>query len=343
MENELKWMSELRSCKLCEWRCGVNRLENERGVCGITIPLVAASSLHPAPPASYDAFLVGCSFCCLFCQNWRIANYPENPSSGEIEGYYAPKEWGELAVRSLRSPLAKLIDADRLFFTGGEPTCSLPWVEEVVKEARKIDPEVRVNYDTNGFLTMTSMRRVIKFTTSVTFDIKAYNEETFRALTGAPVEPVLRNAEFIARRARDKLYEFRIMVIPGVHEKEVPDLCEFLASVDPSLPTCFLAFRPNFVMDVHPGATRELMERCVDAAKKKGLENVSWSGGVNIPGEISKSIKDKMRLSKLWPKQARLVSAYALERGCVQERRNCGACSAHETCRIRRYVPYRST
>ncbi|MDI6859206.1 MAG: radical SAM protein [Methanocellales archaeon] len=327
----MKYLDELKNCKLCEWRCGVNRLEGERGVCGITIPEVASSMLHPAPPASYDAFLVGCSFRCLFCQNWRISNYPDNPASGSIEGYYPPKEWAELAVHSLRSFSAKMIGADRLFFTGGEPTCSLPWVEEVVKEARRIDASTKVNYDTNGFLTMESLKRVLRFSTSITFDIKAYNEDTFRALTGAPVEPVLRNAEYVGKRARDKLYEFRIMVIPGIHEKEIPALCEFIASIDLSLPTCFLAFRPNFIMDSHKGATRELMEFCVDMARKRGLENVGWSGSTGISGELPAS------------RQAKLASAYALEKGCARERRSCGECDSREKCQIKRYVPYRST
>ena len=142
--------------------------------------------------------------------------------------------------------MGQFIGADRIFFSGGEPTIHLPYIEKIVEEARKIDPETKVNFDTNGFLTMNSLKRVLKFTTSITFDIKAYNDDVHRALTGAPSEPVLRNAEYIAKHARDKLWEYRILVVPGIVDvEEIQAICEFIASMDPTLPVCFLVFRPN--------------------------------------------------------------------------------------------------
>jgi len=330
--DELRYLEELRDCRLCSWECGVNRLEEERGVCGVTVPMVASSMLHPAPPASFDAFLVGCSFRCLFCQNWRISNYPDNPYSYDIEGYYLPKKWAELAIHNLKSSSAELIGADRLFFTGGEPTCSLPWVEEVVKEARKIDHSVRVNYDTNGFLTKKSLLRVLDLATSITFDIKAYSEKIHQDLTGAPVESVLKNAEYIGKKAKEKIWEFRIMVIPKIHKKEIQSLCEFIAGIDTALPVCFLAFRPNFVMASHSGATFELMEYCIETARKTGIENVHWSGTVDIEGE-------NQRFDGI-----DLAQSYAEMGGCIQKHsRNCKTCVNIDKCRIKKHVPSRST
>lgn len=331
-DDELRYLEELRECKLCSWECRVNRLEEERGVCGIGIPMVASSMLHPAPPASYDAFLVGCSFRCLFCQNWRISNYPDNSFSCDIEGYYPPRKWAELAVHNLKSSSAELIGADRLFFTGGEPTCSLPWVEEVVKEARKIDPTVKVNYDTNGFLTKKSLSRVIDLATSITFDIKAYSEKIHHALTGAPVEPVLKNAEYLGKKVKGKIWEFRIMVIPKIHEKEIQPLCEFIASIDTTIPVCFLAYRPNFVMASHYGANLELMDYCVDTAKKTGIENVHWSGTVGIKGENTRV------------EGIDLAYVYAKMGGCIQKySRNCKTCTNIDKCEVKKHIPSRST
>jgi len=283
-EADLELFEELQCCNLCEWECDVNRLKGERGVCGLTIPLVAHSTLHPAPPASFDAFMAGCNLHCIFCQNWSIACYPFNHLS-EVEGYYSPKDWARLGVSELQTTRAKMMGADRLFFTGGEPTPSLTWIEHVVEEARKIDPGIKVNYDTNGFLTTESLKRVLKFTTSITYDIKAVREKTFTALTGAFVEPVLRNAEYIANHAKDKLWEFRVMVIEGVHDDEVKEIAAFVADLDPSLPVNFLAFRPNFAMSTYHGPTWKYMEKCVYIAKEAGLENVSWSGLPTIKGE----------------------------------------------------------
>jgi len=332
------YLRELYDCRLCEWRCSVNRLEGGKGVCGVGIPVVASSMLHPAPPASYDAFLVGCNFSCLSCQNWMVANYPFTKVSS-VEGYYSPQDWAAKAVKALNSFEAGLIGADRLFFTGGEPTCSLPWVEEVVRQAKKIDKNIKINFDTNGFLTKESLKKVLGFVTSITYDLKAYNNDVHQALTGAPVEPVLRNAEQIARYAKEKLWEFRILVIPGVHESEVGDLCEFVAGLDPGLPVAFLAFRPNFVLENHPGATRKLMERCLEIARRKGLENVAWSGLPDIPPGPGFNPKD------LAGKGEEVLMGYAKKAGCTQRTRLCGACASRLAggCKLRKHIPRRTT
>jgi pyruvate formate lyase activating enzyme len=190
------YLQELEDCTLCEWRCGVNRLAGERGVCGIGIPEVAATMLHPAPPASSTIFLAGCNFRCLNCQNWEIAHYPDTHEP--VRGFVDPGSVAEEALAAIRSLRGRLIGADRIFFSGGSPDPSLPYLEEVVREARRRDGRVKVNYDTNGFATEESLERVLAVSTSITYDIKAYHDDVHRALTGAPVAPVLRNAAEIA-------------------------------------------------------------------------------------------------------------------------------------------------
>jgi pyruvate formate lyase activating enzyme len=340
LDNEdLEYLTnDLSNCKLCEWKCGINRIDGEMGVCGITIPEVSSSQLHPAPPASFDAFMIGCSFRCLSCQNWPVANFPVNDYYDSIEGYYQPGAWAELALANLASPQAKSIGADRLFFTGGEPTCSLPWIEEVVKAAQKIEEGVKVNFDTNGYMTKTSLNRILVLSDSLTFDIKAYDEKLFRALTGADVEVVLRNAEHVVKHAKDKLWEFRILVIPGIHNNDLEGLCNFIAGMDTNIPVNFLAFRPNFVMGEHPWTQDQFMADCLKIAKKGGLTNVSWSGrvkesGVTLPPEI---LEYKNSVNQ--PANIAIAMGYALQKGCVAESlRHCGTCKAVDKCLVKRY------
>jgi pyruvate formate lyase activating enzyme len=344
--------ADLHSCKLCEWRCGVDRLGGEIGVCGITIPLVASSQLHPAPPSSFDAFLVGCNFRCLFCQNWSISMY-EEPSPGcrtvndnitisELEGYYPPHHWAELALAALTTLDAQLIQADRLFFTGGEPTCSLPWVEKVVTQARTLIPGTKINYDTNGFLTQTSLKRVLAFASSITYDLKAFNPQIFKSLTGANVKPVLRNLKYIINNAIDQLWEVRVMVIPGVHDHDVEILCGFIADIDQKVKLNFLAFRPNFVMENHPGADEEYLENCVRIAKDAGLENVTWSGRPGFERKIPEKVMKILEIQNN-PGSEALPQAYAESFGCTQDIRNCGKCSNNRECAIKNYTPTKIT
>jgi pyruvate formate lyase activating enzyme len=186
-------------------------------------------------------------------------------------------------IAQLDSPAAKLMGADRIFFSGGEPTIHLPYIEQVMAEARKLSPDLKVNFDTNGYLTSASLRKVLKFTTSITYDIKAFNDEMHLALTGASSQPVLRNAKYIGRYAKDKLWEYRILVIPKINEEEIKPLCCFIADIDADLPVCFLSFRPNYALEHHFGATVELMDRCVSIAKKSGLKNAYLLIGPDRP------------------------------------------------------------
>ena len=197
-----QFLNDLKRCELCEHRCRVNRLKGETGICKASIPSVASATLHPAPPESYTVFLSGCNFKCLNCQNWTISQYPDNEY--KPRGYIEPKELAKECVEKLHSLPGKLMGADRIFFSGGEATIHLPYIEKVVEEARKIKPDTKVNFDTNGFMTEDSLERILAFATSITYDLKAYHEEVYMTLTGASSKPVLRNAEYLGRYAKEK-------------------------------------------------------------------------------------------------------------------------------------------
>jgi pyruvate formate lyase activating enzyme len=299
------------------------------------MPTVASATLHPAPPESYTVFMAGCNYKCLNCQNWTISQYPDN-GFGQ-RGFEDPRELAEECVNQLTSLSAKLMGADRIFFSGGEPTIHLPYIEKVVQEARRIRPDTKVNFDTNGYLTEQSLERVLGFTTSITYDIKAFTDEVHLALTGASSKPVLRNARHIGSHAKDKLWEFRILVIPEINEQEVKPLTEFIAGINPSLPVCFLAFRPNFTLENHPGAGRSLMDRCVQKARDSGLENAYWSGSPGIPG-MGVNVESEMK-ERYVSEGARLAASYAHSVGCKTHPRDCSTCTSNQACAIKKYIP----
>ncbi len=338
-------LRELERCRLCHWQCGVNRLQGERGVCMLTLPQVASYTLHPAPPSSFTIFFAGCNFRCLHCQNWTIATWPD---SGErIVGLPHPRELAAHAVRQLSSPAGRAIEADRIFFSGGEPTCALPYIEQVVFYARQIEPDVRFNFDTNGFIAPDNLRRVLEWTTSVTFDLRAVDDEVHRAMTGAPAGPVLENARLMAEHP-EKLWEFRILVIPGINDGQIEKLCRFVAELNPNLPVCFLAFRPNFVLDAHPGAPLELMRQAVEIARDCGLRDVHWAGLPGLPalpGAIWPSQGPEVEAMRRHYKSlaAALAGAYAARAGCNTHPRLCGDCPWMADCKLRRYRPRRVT
>jgi pyruvate formate lyase activating enzyme len=283
-------------------------------------------------------FLAGCNFKCLNCQNWSISCYPDIDAG--VRGFVEPAALAAECVDRLVSVAGALIGADRIFFSGGAADIHLPYIEEVVHQARLLRPETKVNFDTNGYLTEESFERVLAFATSVTFDIKAFDDEVHRSLTGAAVAPVLRNAELIGSEHADQLWEYRVLVIPEVTDTQVRPTCEFIASIDRSLPVCFLAFRPNYALEQHPGAGAALMERCLDIAGGAGLTNVHWAGHTGLPGSLSPSFDPTLR--DAYSSSAALLSAtHAARAGCGTHPRDCRGCRI--ACGMRSFVPSRLT
>lgn len=72
----------MKSCMLCPRKCGVNRTQGEKGVCGQTDELrVARAALHmweepciSGSRGSGAVFFSGCALHCVFCQNHAIAD-----------------------------------------------------------------------------------------------------------------------------------------------------------------------------------------------------------------------------------------------------------------------------
>jgi len=68
------------------------------------------------------------------------------------------------------------LDTDKISFTGGEPTIHLPYIEEVVQEVQEKYDQIDVGIATNGFCTPKTLRRAIDISTSISFEIKAYDD-----------------------------------------------------------------------------------------------------------------------------------------------------------------------
>jgi len=95
----LNYLKELKKCKLCPWKCKINRLDSERGLCHVGIPEIAYTSLAYILK-SYSITLLGCSFKCMYCNAYRISQYP---NAGWIyRGYVKPKNMAEEIYKTLK-------------------------------------------------------------------------------------------------------------------------------------------------------------------------------------------------------------------------------------------------
>lgn len=75
----------LAACRLCPRQCGVNRLQDQRGVCGIGRWAVVASAFpHLGEEdclrgwrGSGTIFFCGCNLRCVFCQNFNLSHHAQ--------------------------------------------------------------------------------------------------------------------------------------------------------------------------------------------------------------------------------------------------------------------------
>jgi len=328
--------SGFENCELCEWKCGVNRLEGELGICGVGLPEVAYSNLAEVL-RSYSVTMLGCCFKCIYCNAYRLSQYPR--SGWFYRGYIEPDMLAEEAVRRINSQEGIAMGVDKISFTGGEPTIHLPYISKVVEEARKKIPCLGAGFATNGFASLETLQQIIDLCSYITFEIKAFNDDTHRAITGAPVEPVLRNAEYLIRRGKKKIRAFRTIVIPGINDKEIEEIAGYLASLDPSVPLRIIPFRPNYILYYHPGPTKKRMDEIGEAALKTGLEDVWWSS--YYPVEASRrAVKIADELKEVKNEGARLALAYSKLAGCTGKNRDCGECAKKQNCPVKLKEPW---
>jgi putative pyruvate formate lyase activating enzyme len=134
----------LESCRLCPRRCAVNRLEDEKGTCGVGRWSIV-SSAHPhfgeesplvGRSGSGTVFFSGCNLKCLFCQNYEI-------SQGLTGTEVSPDE--------LASLLVGIQDIGCHNLNLVTPTHVVPQILEALKIAIQDGFHLPIVYNTGGY------------------------------------------------------------------------------------------------------------------------------------------------------------------------------------------------
>jgi putative pyruvate formate lyase activating enzyme len=119
-------------CHFCERRCKTDRTKN-KGICKVKQPSISSEFLHIGEEnvlvPSYTIFFSGCTFNCVFCQNWDI--------SQQICGIYIKPE---ILVKMIEK--RKQQGARNVNWVGGDPTPNIPYILEVLKKCNVNIPQV---------------------------------------------------------------------------------------------------------------------------------------------------------------------------------------------------------
>ena len=254
----------LSPCRLCERRCKVDRRAGETGFCRVGDSRISTRFIHlgeePDLIPSYTVFFSGCTFECLFCQNWDI--------SQRVVGT-------TLSPSSVASDLnSRLGSVKNVNWVGGEPTPNLPYILDVLNRTSAPLPQI---WNSNMYMTNDAVSLLDGFVDVYLADFKWGPGDCSRRLSRVHKywEVVTRNHVLANAHAEIVL---RHLVVPGhVDCCSRPVLEWIAANLDTGkiLVNVMDQYRPEYkAMDI-PSIDRRITDaeylEAVRLAKKLGL------------------------------------------------------------------------
>ena len=153
------------------------------------------------PGLRFVVFLSGCHLRCLYCHNpdtWHLKDGKKTDVADllkEIALYtnYLKRTGGGVTA------------------TGGEPLAQPEFVTALFQGCKSLG--LHTALDTNGYLGENATQALLDATDLVMLDIKAFNPDVYKKLTGAELAPTLRFAEHLS--AIGKPTWLRYVLVPG--------------------------------------------------------------------------------------------------------------------------------
>ncbi len=134
-----------QACCFCEHRCKIDRRKTT-GKCGVQESRIASEFLHFGEEAvlvpSYTIFFSGCTFHCVFCQNWDISQFP----CGII---IEPKQLVTVIAQRKKQ------GARNVNWVGGEPTSNLLYILKVLQQ---LDSNIALVWNSNMYCSEQTMK-----------------------------------------------------------------------------------------------------------------------------------------------------------------------------------------
>ncbi len=238
LDMKLKLASQmLLSCELCERKCAVNRKKGEEGHCRVLQSKISSEFVHwgeePELVPSHTIFFSGCTFNCVFCQNWDIS---QNPKGGVV---FSPKRVAEIIERRSES-------TRNTNWVGGDPTSNLPFILESLTYCDANTPQV---WNSNMYLSEKAMKLLDGIIDLYLTDFKYGNNECARRLSKVDnYWDIVKRNHKMARGQCEMI--IRHLVLPGHFDCCTKPIMEWIAkNLKPVRVNVMDQFRPEY--DAH--------------------------------------------------------------------------------------------
>ncbi|MFX1380160.1 MAG: radical SAM protein [Promethearchaeota archaeon] len=221
---------------------------------------------------SYAAFLYGCTFNCLFCQN-------------ASHKFFSKRNLFD--IETLANQIVKNEKITCLCYFGGTPEAQLPFsinlAEKIIEKIKNKKRIMRFCWEWNGSGNRDwiekCMQIALKTGGNIKFDLKSFNEKLNLALCGVSNKRTLNNFRFLAEKyfgTRKGLYEMSgcTLMVPGyTNHEEVEQIAKFVSSINPDIPYSLLVFHGDYQMRDLGITPRKQALKCLEVAKQY-LKNV---------------------------------------------------------------------
>ena len=209
-------------------------------------------------------FLQGCNINCLYCHN------PETRDAiGEDTTMMSTQEVMEVVQKQM--PFIRGITV-----SGGECMLHPDYLTELFTKAKAQGLSTLI--DSNGTIPFEGKDELLAVTDGVMLDVKAFDSEDHRKVTGAGNDTVLANAVFLAQHG--KLEEIRCVICPKLYngEKSVAALGEYMKPFYKPGDFHFklITYRPMGVREEYinmPSPSRAYMDRLENILAQMGYED----------------------------------------------------------------------
>lgn len=257
--------SMLSSCCFCERCCGADRAAGELGECGVPVQSRYASDfLHFGEERelvpSQTIFFTGCTFRCVYCQNWDIAT---RPLSGEVA------DPGVLA-RSIDA--AHMKGSRNVNFVGGNPDSHLHTCLEIVS---RLQTDVPVVWNSNAFASRETMKLLEGVVDIYLSDFRYGNDECAERYSDVSGywRTVTRN--FLAAQSQAEVM-LRHLVLPGHLECCTAPVMEWVSEKIPDVYfNLMFQYRPDFHAREYAG-----LDRVLTAAEERQARELAARYGI---------------------------------------------------------------
>ena len=170
------------------------------------------------------------------------------------------------------SDLCAATKSPAISFTYNEPTIFSEYAVDCMKKVKKYG--IRGIFVTNGYMSSQCLDFIDPYIDAFNVDLKSFNEEYYRKICGAHLQPVLDTIKLLVNRG--KWIEVTTLLIEGKNDSdsELKNLTHFLASLSVDIPWHISAAHPEYKMTNMPVTSIKQLKHAYDIGKKSGLRYV---------------------------------------------------------------------